>query len=102
MKYFLKMQLALHFKKYKCVYTIRRNEKEETPLTVLREATKQEKNQKRIHSSHDWIDIQAVDSDTNQRSQSTAQTYIYDKTSSSLSPHLLNLKDSLIRKISNA
>lgn len=43
MKYFLKMQLALHFKKYKCVYTVRRNEKEETPLTVLREATKQEK-----------------------------------------------------------
>lgn len=43
MKYFLKMQLALHFKKYKCVYTIRRNEKEETLFTVLREATKQEK-----------------------------------------------------------
>lgn len=43
MKYFLKMQLALHFKKYKCVYTVRRNTKEETPFTALREATKQEK-----------------------------------------------------------
>lgn len=84
------MQLVLHFKKYECLYTIRRNEKEEIPFTALRGATKQEKNQKRIHSFHDWINIQTDDSVTNQRSQSTAQTCMYDKTFSSLSPHLLN------------